>query len=146
MGSAVKSVLATEMANRRRYPRVPVNRPARIRVAGGPALPCQLMNVSSRGAALFFSTALAAGTMVRLRMNLPTNGERLIIRLPAVVRQSHLLGESHLIRVEFIKPPLIAVQAILEFMRSRSGTGESAGEPEGARVKPDVALARKIRS
>jgi hypothetical protein len=122
MGAAVKSVVAREKANRRRYPRVPVNRPARIRVAGGPPAPCQLMNISSRGAALFYSTALDPGTLVWLRISLPGSRERLTLKLVGVVRQAHLLGESHLIRVAFTNPPLPAVRAILEFMQSRDGS------------------------
>jgi hypothetical protein len=122
MGAVAKSILVTEKTNRRRYPRVPVNRPARIRVAGGPPTPCQLMNISPRGAALFYSTPLAAGVPVWLRVSLPASRERLTLKLVGVVRQAHLLGESHLIRVAFINPPLPAVRAILEFMQSRGST------------------------
>ena len=128
MDAAVKSVRVTEKTNRRRYPRVPVNRPARIRVADGPREPCQLMNISPRGAALFYSTPLAAGTPVRLRVSLPASHERWNLKLVGVVRQSLLLGESHLIRVAFTNPPLQAVRAILEFMQSR-GSAVTTSEP-----------------
>jgi hypothetical protein len=108
------SLAAADKADRRRYPRATVNRPARLRVAGGPASPAQLMNISPLGAALFCSAPLAAGTEVELQLKLPTLPANL--ELHAVVRQSHLLGESHLVRVAFARPSRAAVEAILRFM------------------------------
>lgn len=117
--------LATaEKSDRRRYPRTPVNRPVRIRVAGGPPAPAQLMNISPRGAALFCSAPLATGTPVWLRVSLPATPEqRTTLKLVGAVRQSHLLGESHLVRVMFASPSLQAVRAILEFMKTRHAAG-----------------------
>jgi len=108
-----------EKTDRRRYPRMPVNRPARIRVAGGPPSAAQLMNVSPRGAALFFSMPLPTNTVVWVRLQLRTGQETKLLKLAGVVRQSHLFGESHLIRIAFTKPPLKAVQVILEYMKEQ---------------------------
>jgi PilZ domain-containing protein len=78
-----------------------------------------LMNLSTRGAALFYSAPLAVGTVVRLRLTLRTGAETVSLKLAGVVRKSHLLGESHLIRVVFTNPPLEAVQAILEYIKTQ---------------------------
>lgn len=103
----------------RRYPRAPVNRPARMSIGDGPPTPTQLMNLSPYGAALFYSKPLANGTGVWLTFSLRTNLKTVTLILPGEVLESQLRGESHLIRIAFTNPPRDAVKTIYEFAQNR---------------------------
>ena len=107
-----------EKNDRRRHPRAPVNRPGRIRVSDGPVTHVQLMNISPRGASLFYSTPLPVGTTVELNFRL--NGSQEPLNLAGHVLQSHLRGESHWIRVVFMNPPGSVTKVISEFAQNRS--------------------------
>ena len=111
--------VTTEKSHRRRHPRPPVNRPARIRVAAGPSSLVQLMDVSAYGASLFYSSPLAIGTPVRLKFYLRTSPKTAVLKLEGTVCESQLRGESHLIRIRFTRPPLEAIKVIYEYARQK---------------------------
>src|SRR5437868_5401331 len=119
-----QTAVANGKNERRRYPRSPVNRPARIRVADGPTTPVQLMNISLYGASLFYSKPLEPDTPFKLKFYLHTNPETVTLELKGYVRQSHLKGESHMIRVIFSDPPIEALKAIAEFTRQKLEGGK----------------------
>ena len=111
---------------RRRNARTRLNRPGRIRVGGGSESYTQLVNISQRGAALYCTTAIDPGTDVEVKFHLNIDPRTVWLKLRARVDRCYGRGESHLVRVLFVEPPLEALETILEFIGYKSAPDESA--------------------
>ncbi len=108
---------------KRRYPRVQVNRPSHIRVANGPESNAQLIDISVGGASLFYPEPVTDGTEVELRFHLDI-GTQIKCLIYGEVRHYYARGESHVIGVEFTHFAPDAEETVREFVRLKLETGE----------------------
>ncbi len=71
VASTLKAALGSIIRNYRRYFRYPLKVPATIKIAGGPSISCELMNISEGGVALNLCPPLELGARVMVRFELP---------------------------------------------------------------------------
>jgi len=112
--SSMEKTLAGK--DRRHTVRTWMNRPGRIRVDGGRQGYMQVVDISTRGAAMFCAQSLDPGTEVEMQFHLNIHAESVELVMRARVDRSHERGDSHLVRVVFIEPTLRALETITEFI------------------------------
>lgn len=105
--------------DKRQRPRAQVNRPGRIRVAGGPEAVMQLIEISETGATLFYSSPVPVNTDVELRFQLSVAAGKVPFVVTGQVRHYLEKGESHVIGVQFSKFTEGSSQSIQEFIRHK---------------------------
>jgi hypothetical protein len=71
VASSLKAALGSIIRGYRRYFRYPLKLAARMKAAGGPASPCELINISEGGLALNLCRPLELGTRIMTRFKLP---------------------------------------------------------------------------
>jgi hypothetical protein len=117
-----RGVAAVSEDDKRRYPRVQVNRPGRIRVENGPESHVQLMDISEVGAMLFYSVSLDEGAAFELRFHLKI-GTPVACLAYGEVKHSYARGQSHMIGVQFTHFGPDTAETIREFIRQRLQSG-----------------------
>lgn len=111
---------------KRLHPRAQVNRPGRIRIGNGPESNTQLIDISETGAALFYSKPVPVGTDVELRFYLNT-GVKIACTTYGKVRHYSAVGESHVLGMEFTHFEPETVDAIRQYIQTRSAGVKPAG-------------------
>lgn len=100
--------------------RAQVNRPGRIRVAGGPDTNTQLIDISENGVALFYSAPLAVGTSVELEFQLPVGSDKTRFVVFGQVRNYQPRGESHVLGMRFTRFVTGTIKQIQDFIETRT--------------------------
>lgn len=124
--------------DKRRHPRAQVNRPGRIRVAGGPETNMQLIDVSEAGAAFFYSMRLLSGTVVELQFYLTIGERKALFVVQGQVRHYFVRGESHVIGIEFVKFITGAATTIREFVQHKTANDASKEESGTAQSRDQL--------
>ncbi|MBI3897995.1 MAG: PilZ domain-containing protein [Gammaproteobacteria bacterium] len=101
---------------KRRHPRLSINRPGRLQIGDGPPSLVQIANISEAGAALFYSATLALDTPVQLNFHLNLGAGKVLLEIRGRVRHSHLKGHSHMLGVEFVDTPPDTLQTLRQYI------------------------------
>lgn len=100
----------------RRYPRVPVTRPVRIRTSGGAVVQARLVNISEGGVGVLYASPAELGAVLELSFSLVVRGREVGFRERCVARYNYLSGDGYIIGFQFAGLGTKAAESIREFV------------------------------
>lgn len=100
----------------RRYPRVPVTRPVRIRTSGGSLVQARLVNISEGGVGVLYESPAEIGAVLELNFSLVVRGREVEFQERCVARYNYLSGNGYIIGFQFADLGAEAAENLREFV------------------------------
>lgn len=100
----------------RRYPRVAVARPVRIRTSGGAVVQGRSVNVSVAGIAVLYESPAEVGATLELAFSLPVRGREIEFHVRATAVYNYLTADGYVIGFQFIALAADAAENLREFV------------------------------
>ncbi len=107
------------MDDRRRHPRVSVNRRALVRATEGAAVSAQLVDISVCGLGLLYPRHVAPGAALAVQFQLGVRGRFVDLALKGVVRHTHIKGNALMVGIELVELSAEAYQTISAFVQQK---------------------------
>ena len=85
----------------RKYPRVVINRPIRIRTSSGAVVQTRMANISLGGIAVHYEAPAELGATLELIFSLMVRGRQIDFQVKCIARYNHLSSRGYLIGFEF---------------------------------------------
>lgn len=89
------------MSDLRRFPRVVINRPLRIKTSSGAVVQARMANISLGGVAVTFEAPAEIGATLELIFSLIVRGRQIDFQTKCIARYNHLSNRGYLIGFEF---------------------------------------------
>lgn len=100
----------------RRYPRVPVTRPVRIRTSGGTVVQARMVNVSEGGVGVLYESPAEIGAVLELSFSLVVRGREVEFRERCAACYNYLSGNGYIIGFQFVALAGDAQENLREFI------------------------------
>lgn len=100
----------------RRYPRVSVTRPVRIRISSGAVVQARMLNISQDGAAVLYEVPAEIGATLELSFSLVVRGREVQFRERCIARYNHLGSSGYIIGFQFVALDTEARENLREFV------------------------------
>lgn len=100
----------------RRYPRVSVTRPVRIRISSGAVVQARMVNISQGGAAVMYEVPAEIGATLELSFTLVVRGREIEFHERCVARYNHLSSRGYIIGFQFVALDAEARENLREFV------------------------------
>lgn len=104
------------MNDLRRYPRVPVVRPVRIRTSSGVVVQARTTNISLGGLAVVFESPAEIGATLELSFSLIIRGRQVDFKLPGKACFNHLSSNGYIIGFHWLGLDGEARESLREFI------------------------------
>ena len=103
----------------RRYPRVQVTRPVRIRTTGGTVVQARTVNISQGGVAVLYEAPAEIGANLELSFNLVVRGREVDFHERCVAQYNHLSSRGYIIGFQFVALDTEARETLREFVATK---------------------------
>ena len=90
-------------SEQRRFPRVTINRPVRIRTSSGTVVQARAVNISEEGIGVFFYAPAEIGATLELAFSLPIRNRTIEIRERCTARFNYLSNQGYIIGFQFVE-------------------------------------------
>lgn len=100
----------------RRYPRVSLTRPVRIRTSSGAVVHARMVNISQGGVAVLYESPAEIGATLELAFSLPVRGREVDFHERCVALYNYLSSGGYIIGFQFAAPAAEAVENLREFI------------------------------
>lgn len=107
------------MDDLRRYPRVPVTRPVRIRTSSGAVVQARMVNISQGGAAVLYEVPAELGATLELSFTLLVRGREIEFNERCVARYNYLSGRGYIIGFQFVALDTDVRENLHEFVATK---------------------------
>lgn len=104
------------MDDLRRYPRVTVTRPVRIRTSSGAVVRARMVNVSQGGTAVLYESPAEIGATLELTFTLVVRGREVEFCERCIARYNHLSSSGYIIGFQFAQLATEALENLREFV------------------------------
>ena len=104
------------MSDLRKFPRVVITRPLRIKTSGGTVVQARMANISQGGVAVIYEAPAEIGATLELLFGLPVRGRQIDFKVRAVARYNHLSSRGYIIGFEFVGLDRHESESIREFV------------------------------
>ncbi len=103
----------------RRFPRVTINRPVRIRTSSGTVVQARLVNISQEGVGVFFSAPAEIGVTLELAFTLPIRNREIEIRERCIACYNYLSNQGYIIGFRFVELEAGLRESLREFVATK---------------------------
>jgi len=100
----------------RRYPRVPVTRPVRIRTSSGAVVRARMVNISQDGVAVLYESPAEIGAQLEIAFSLLVRGREVAFQERVVAVYNHLSSNGYIIGFQFVNTRDEALGNLREFV------------------------------
>lgn len=104
------------MSDYRKFPRVAITRPIRIKTSGGTVVQARMANISQGGVAITYEAPAEIGATLELLFGLPIRGRQVDFKIRAIARYNHLSSRGYIIGLEFVGLDSHESESIREFV------------------------------
>lgn len=102
--------------DQRRYPRVQVTRPVRIRTSDGTVVRARMVNISQDGMAVLYESPAEIGATLEVRFTLTVRGREIEFCERVVARYNHLSSNGYVIGLQFAALSAGALDELREYV------------------------------
>jgi c-di-GMP-binding flagellar brake protein YcgR len=103
----------------RRYPRVPVTRPVRIRTSGGVVVQARMVNISQGGVAVQYEAPAEIGAKLELSFSLVVRGREVEFHERCSAQYNYLSSGGYIIGFQFVALDTDARETVREFVATK---------------------------
>ena len=103
----------------RRYPRVPVVRPVRIRTSSGVVVQARMVNISQGGVAVLYEAPAEIGANLELSFNLVVRGREIEFHERCVACYNYLSSSGYIIGFQFAALDTEVRENLREFVATK---------------------------